>query len=470
MNSIDPSARVSYRGLLTRRFALLWAAAFVVIGLTLRIALGAVLLREVDRSLSLVASLQASAVAESPPERMELREWDVQEDEALQLRHILWRIQVWDEYDRVAVRSENLSGTLPGYQGDLDEVRRGGPTFQSNTGIAPPLRQVFYPLQRIDPRHEGHVIQVAVSLAPMERTLSRIDSLLILLGVTGVAIAALLSWSTASRALQPVETIVQQAASIEAPTEEARITAYAGTREFADLVRVLNAMLGRLQQAYEAQQRFTADASHELRSPLTAIRGTLEVGLRRSRSEEEYRRIMGDVLEEVDTMQALVNDLLVLARQDVGVLKLQEQSTSLDDLIGAAVDVIRPSAEAKDITLRVRAVGDEVKGDRGMLRRVLVNLLDNAVRYGPAGSEIEAGGELEGGRYRLWVEDQGPGVPERDRERIFERFYRADPARTAGEGSGLGLALSRAIVRAHGGRIRVEKGEDGARFVVELPV
>ncbi len=470
MRDSDPSERVSYRGLLTRRFALLWAAAFVVVGLALRIALSVVLLREVDRSLSLVASLQASAVAESPPGRMKLREWEVDEDEALQLRHILWRIQVLDEDGRVAVTSENLTDPLPDFQGNLDDVRQGGPTFQSDAESEPPLRQVFYPLQRIDPAHEGHVIQVAVSLDPMERTLGWVDLLLVLLGITGVIVAALLSWSTASRALRPVETIVEQAASIETPTEEARITAYSGTREFADLVRVLNAMLGRLQQAYEAQQRFTADASHELRSPLTAIRGTLEVGLRRSRSEEEYRRLMRDVLEEVDTMQALVNDLLVLARQDAGVLKLQERSIPVEELVDAAVEIVRPSSAEKDITLVVGAMEGQVQGDRGMLRRVLVNLLDNAVRYGPEGSEVVVGGEAEGGWYRIRVEDQGPGVPEADRERIFERFYRADPARTAGEGSGLGLALSRAIVRAHGGRIRAEEGAKGARFVVELPI
>jgi heavy metal sensor kinase len=468
---MSPGGRFrSYRGLLTWRFALLWAATFVVFGFAIHYAVKVILVRQVDRSLSLVASLQASAVAQSSPGQMELREWDLREDEALRLQEVIWQIQVWDEFDQVVVTSENLVNPLPAPSEGLDVVRGGRVLYQSGDRSPIPLRQVYYPLQRLDSRHQGHIIQVAVSLQPMQRTLRRIDMVLGAIGLLGLLVMSGLSWMTSTGAIRPVSTILQQARSIRSPGEGKRITAYASTREFHDLVTVLNEMLGRLERTYESERSFTSDASHELRSPLTAIRGTLEVALRRDREPSQYQEAMRSVLEEVDRMQGLVSDLLVLARQDAGVLHLRPALLGTSELMESAIGTLLPGAEARALTIDTDGVEDiAVTADHQLLRRLLVNLMDNAIKYAPEGSVVRLMAFRSDHAVRLSVADQGPGIAEAQRRQVFERFYRGDSVRTAGEGAGLGLALAQAIVAAHGGRIWVEDAEPGARFVVEIP-
>jgi two-component system OmpR family sensor kinase len=468
---MSPSNRFhSYRGLLTWRFALLWAATFIVFGVAIHFAVRVILLRQVDRSLSLVASLQASAVAQSPPGRMELRDWDLREGEALRLQEVIWQIQVWDEFDQVVVRSENLATPLPPPPEGLDVVRSGQVLFQSEGRSPFLLRQVFYPLQRLDPRHLGHIIQVAVSLQPLQRTLRRIDMVLGAVGLLGLLVTSVLSWWTSTGAIRPVSAILDQVRSIQSPGEGKRITEFARTREFHDLVTVLNEMLSRLERAYEAERRFTADASHELRSPLTAMRGTLQVALRRERDPADYREAIRSVLEEVERIQEMVGDLLVLARQDAGVLHLQPEPVNLKDLVDEVVEMFQANAQVKRVSFDTESVETiTFSADCELLRRVLINIVDNAVEYAPEESVVRLTATSPGDSVHLVVEDRGTGIPESVRSHVFERFYRGDPVRTAGEGAGLGLSLVRAIVAAHAGTVWIEDADPGTRVVVELP-
>ena len=468
---MTPATRYrSYRGLLTRRFSALWAAGLLVISLALHFAVRTILLRHLDRSLTLVASLQASAVAQSPPGRMQLREWQLTEDEARRLQDVIWQIQVWDEHDCVVVQSENVEDLLPPPPNGLESVREGRVVFVTGEHGGRSLRQVFYPLQRLDPEHLGHVIQVAASLEPFERTLLRIDIVLIAVGILGLLITTWLSWSTSTRAIQPVSAILEEVRRIQSPGEGRRITAFARTREFNELVVVLNEMLDRLEGAYDAERRFTADASHELRSPLTAIRGTLEVALRRDRDAEFFERSIRSVLEEVHHMQDLVNDLLVLARQDAGVLKLRQQAVDCREMIESVKNTLSGSADEKGVTIDTSGIlPQKMFVDPQMIRRVFVNLLDNAIRYSPEGGSVRISLERFDEVVRFAVQDDGPGIPEEARDQVFDRFYRSEAARTAGEGAGLGLSIARAIVVAHGGRIWVEARDKGTSIRMELP-
>lgn len=462
---------VSYRALLTRRFVWLWAVGILIVSVVIHLAERSILLQQVDRSLSLIASLQARAVVESPPHRMELKEWELRPDEIEELQDVLWFVQVWDENREVVTRSANLTWPLPDPDSGWEAVHEGRIVYMTISSPQGPLRQTFYPLQRLDPAHADHIIQVAVSLGPVNRMLNKIDIVLMSVGVLGLLIIIAIGWNVATSAIRPVEEIVTQAREIHSPKELKRITAYARTHEFASLVEVINEMLERLEKAFGSQQRFTADASHELRTPLTAIRGTIEVALRRTRSTEEYSETLQSSLEEVIRMQALVDDLLLLARNDANVLLPRYEQVSPGMLVDEVTGDLATSAEKQGVILETDVIETVImKVDRDMIRRCLTNLVSNAIHHSPRGGRVRIQCTKSGEEIELSVQDEGEGVPESARPFIFDRFYRADSARTSGEGVGLGLSLVKAMVGAHSGRVTVEKSPGGgALFRIYLP-
>jgi signal transduction histidine kinase len=275
------------------------------------------------------------------------------------------------------------------------------------------------------------------------------------------ALLAALVWVMVGRTLRPVDLIRAEVAAI-GPTELGRrVPVPSGDDEIARLAATMNAMLGRLDASARRQWQFTADASHELRTPLTRLRSEVEVE-RRHRDDAFVR----SVLDEVDGMQRLIDDLLVLARGDEETDAGLRRSVDLDDIVleevaalattGAIVDASRVSAA------QLRAAPDQ-------LRRVVRNLLDNAVRH--ASSRVTVSLSEANGSVVLAVADDGPGIPRDRRDAVFERFRRLDESRSAGTGgTGLGLAIARQIVERHGGTIVVDAGGGaGARFVVNLP-
>jgi two-component system OmpR family sensor kinase len=239
-------------------------------------------------------------------------------------------------------------------------------------------------------------------------------------------------------------------------------------------VAVLNGMLARLEAAFESQRRFTADASHELRGPLTALRGEVEVALRRERDPAEYRRVLASSLQEVDRLTALAEDLLTLARSDAGVMQPRLQVTDIAARAAGVVTRLTPRASAKGVDLVVDArASAEALVDPGLVDQLLWNLVENGIKFTPAGGRVEVAVDEAEGEVIIEVSDTGPGLPEDAYERVFERFYRTDPSRTsAGEagGTGLGLSIVRAIAEVHGGHVRARNAPDGgAEFLITLP-
>jgi len=286
--------------------------------------------------------------------------------------------------------------------------------------------------------------------------------------VTGTTFAG--AWWLAGRVVAPVRDITRQAEVIGATSLGRRITAHADTREYRRLVDVLNTMLDRIDAAFEAQRRFTGDASHELRSPLTALRGEIELALRRERSSEEYRRVLASALEEAERLGDLADELLTLARSDAGEMEPRRRHVRLVAPVQRAVDRLRFRAVAKKIDIAMR--GGDVAGfwDPELLERMAYNLVENAVKYTTPGGHVRLEIRAENGTAILDVADTGPGLREADRGRIFDRFYRADLARADSEGTGLGLSIVRAVARAHGGDVTAEnRDEGGALFRVWLP-
>jgi heavy metal sensor kinase len=332
------------------------------------------------------------------------------------------------------------------------------------------LRIVALPVEHAGVRQ---VLAVTESLTTVDRSTHRVLVLLLLGGSAALALAAAGGWWIARKALMPVERMTSRAHQIGIDDLSERIAVPRVHDEVGNLARTLNAMLDRLEEGVNARERLIADASHELRAPLAAMRSELEVSLRHDPLADQARAVLESARDEVVRMGRIVDHLLTLARFDEGGLELLVAPQDLRGTAEAAARAHRAAAEADGVSVTVEGNGAMVAGDAERLEQVLSNLVDNAVRHAPAGSDVlvrvwrdEAAAEAG-----VTVSDEGPGVPEGVRERIFERFARQDPARGRTGGAGLGLAISREIVLAHRGRIWVEPREPrGSAFVVALPL
>ena len=321
-------------------------------------------------------------------------------------------------------------------------------------------------------RTETVVIRAGRPVEPVQRELRR---LLLVLGLglpLGVGAAALGGWFLAGRALAPVGAMADRARAITADRLSERLPVGNTRDEVGRLAVVFNETLARLEQSFDRLRRFTADASHELRTPLTAIRTVGEVGLREPRDPAAYREVIGSMLEEVDRLSRLVDSLLLLSRADAGQVPLEVERLEASALLRSVAEPLSVLAEEKGVRIALDGTGPlDLDGDRSLLRRLLVNLLDNAIRESPAGATVRLAARAAGPDAVFEVADEGPGIPAEHRERIFDRFFRVDEsrAREAG-GAGLGLAIARWAVEAHGGRIEVDSSVGkGSTFRVVLP-
>jgi heavy metal sensor kinase len=277
----------------------------------------------------------------------------------------------------------------------------------------------------------------------------------------------------AGRALDPIDRITRTAAHIGAEDLSRRLHLEERDDEVGRLAATFDDMLGRLDDAFQRQRRFTADVSHELRTPLTMIASQLDVALERPRTAGEYARVLSAVREDAGRLSQLVSELLTLARADAGQEALERERLRLDELARDAATAMAPLAKARDVVLVFEPDGPvSVAGDQTRLTQLIVNLVDNGLKYTPPGGRVTVSAGLEGESAVLRVSDTGMGIPAEHLSQVFERFYRVDPARTrsAGGGSGLGLAISRWIARAHGGEIRAESAPgQGTTFAVTFP-
>ncbi len=296
-----------------------------------------------------------------------------------------------------------------------------------------------------------------------------------------VAIACVGGFWISRRALKPVQDVTAAALMISIENLSGRLPVPATGDEIARLAEVLNSMLGRLESAVKTLSQFAADASHELRTPLAVIRTTAELALRRGRSPESYRESLQAVVGEAERMTQLVEDLLTLARSDTAVAAMPRLPVDLREILRAVCEELAGLADQRQIRIRLTlgARPAVIAGNRPALHRLFVLLLDNALKYSPGGGSVlvqinslevpPAEAEQAEGRWSVTVRDFGTGIQEADLPHIFERFYRADRARSGG-GHGLGLPLAESIARAHGASIEVQSTEgEGSSFRVIFP-
>lgn len=295
---------------------------------------------------------------------------------------------------------------------------------------------------------------------------------LLLWMVPGVLIVACLGgYWLSSRALRPVDEITTVARSIGVQNLSQRIAVPQTGDELQRMAQTWNDVLERLDVAVKRIRQFTSDASHELRTPLALIRATAELALRRERDPEGYRTSLRQIENEAEHMTALTESLLTLARADAHGLGMTMRSTNLSELIDSVVQQNAALALEKGVTLRAITAETPVvaTADESGVRRILLILVDNALKHTPSGGTVTVSAAAAAGSSTLAVEDTGEGIPAAALPHIFERFYRADPARGSGSGFGLGLSIAKAIAQAHGSAIAVSSTPgDGARFVLPL--
>jgi heavy metal sensor kinase len=291
-------------------------------------------------------------------------------------------------------------------------------------------------------------------------------------GGAALVLASIGGWFLVGRALAPVGRIAQTAEAMSESNLGLRIDIERTEDELGSVAAALNRAFDRLQEAFERQTRFTADASHELRTPLASLMAEIEWALARTRSQEEYQHSLRVAMKAAERMRAVVEGLLTLAKADAGAVLLQRQSVDLSTLTQEVVSGLEPLALERGIRLEVAAEAAVVTGDPDRLRELITNLVANAVRYCSPGGHVSCSARVVGNGATLEVSDTGPGIDAEDLPHIFERFYRANKARSrVAGGAGLGLAISKWIVESHGGRIWCDSTPaHGACFIVELPI
>ncbi|MBS1251952.1 MAG: Alkaline phosphatase synthesis sensor protein PhoR [Anaerolineales bacterium] len=393
-------------------------------------------------------------------------------------------VQAVDREGTVRRTSSNLGGeTLPHLPDAVAEALDGKTVWRDHHTPEAHLRILTTPL--VLGGETIGVLQVGVSLNNVDRALRQLLTILGAGGVVAIVLSAALGFFLADRALSPIDRITQTALEITRTDDLSRRIQQIGPQdEVGRLATTFNEMLERIDRLFRTQKRFIGDVSHELRTPLTVIRGNLDV-LRRVdvpvrqpatdviQKDDQRQQVLQESLAaiegEAERMARLINDLLLLAQADAGV-QLHREPVEIDNLL---IDVCRQGqAIAKGIDLQL-TVEDRgvVSGDPDRLRQLLLNLVDNAIKYTPEGGQVTLGLARGDGWVRIDVADTGVGIPPAELPHIFDRFYRIDKARSRqGGGTGLGLSIARWIADAHGGHIDVESevGE-GTTFTVWLP-
>jgi signal transduction histidine kinase len=447
----------SLRRILAVRFSLTIFAALVLIALWAFMGAQHALRTQLDNGLVSALNLETDVLASGhslPPHTGPLGFDDF-------VNQVNRFVVVRDVKGNVLDVNTALAGDLPLDSAGLAVARDGRTRWLTTRWGTQWVRTLYAPAPPGSPP-AMRVVEVAASLEPLEQENRQVLFFLIgtvLLSTVATGFGAV--W-LASSAVEPVTEIADQAASFKPGVTGQRITAHADVSEFEGLVRVLNSMLGRMDDAYLAQRRIIADVAHDLRTPITAVRGEIEVALRSPRTAERYRDTLASALESVDHLSAINEALLLLARIEAGELTPQRDSVDLATITATAVQRVHPRAGDHVLRFQRADSGDTTAlADAAMIGVLLDQLLDNAVRHTPTGTRIDAVVTPNVSHVTIAIRDDGPGIPAEALPHLFDRFYRGDAARSRTAGAGLGLTVAAAIAEAHHGTIRAANRPTG---------
>lgn len=364
-------------------------------------------------------------------------------------------------------RSRHLDADLPSPVGALAEAAAGGASFETHHWNGERARSVVYPLAAADNAPE-RLLQVTTSLAPTHQAMNDFLSLMALITLGSGVLGFLVGWAVAGWALRPALALTDEAGRFGLLELGRRVRLPREAAEFRRMADAVNGLLDRAERAVRGTQRFTADASHELRGPLTVLRGELELALTRPRRADEYEEVLRRCLDEVLRLTRLADDLLTLARVEGGAAPIRPVPVGLDEVVEQAIGRKGALASSRAIQVEVSGQAGAVQADQDLLVRALAHLLEHAIMASPRGGRVRVH-LANGGVPAVEITDSGPGVQAGQTDGLLDRFYRSERVRGASAESGLGLAIARAVAEAHGGRLEYTGNDPGASFRLALP-
>jgi len=380
-------------------------------------------------------------------------------------------IQIMDSSGRIGAKMSDIEGeALPTSFSALERAMRGEVVYETIERTSPRLRMITIPI--MENKKVTSVVQVGTSLEDFDETIKKLLLIMIISIPSSICVTIIVGYFMAKKALRPVDQIRRAAVKISSSNLDERIDIVGRRDELGRLAETFNAMIGRLKDAFQRINQFSIDVSHELKTPLTILKGETEVALRKEREKQDYQELLKSNLEEIDRMSCIIDDLLLLSKADTKEIKLNVEDVALRDLIMDVCMDMKVVADKKNVELETSELEDiRLKGDELKLRRMLLNVVENGIKYSHAGGKVSVSSYANNGYAKIDIMDNGIGISEEDIKYIFDRFYRADRSRKRESGSGLGLSISRWIAEAHKGSIEVKsQSSQGSMFTIKLPI
>ena len=460
----------SVRGRLTLFYVSVLAAALVIVGALIYVLLARALFVRVDESLQAGVGIAATSLSNDLSEGQDYR--DAAESTAAEQASGVQMLAIYDERGRLIAesgRDRELEISLPPLE-TLSHTEALLQTVLESDGDDR-HRLAF---RRIAIPPAEYIVAVGADLEPIDEELVFLRGILAYVVPIALGIAAIGGSFLARKSLSPVVAMADRARRIGVENLSARLPVANPRDELGRLAETFNELLGRLEASLVQQRQFMADASHELRTPVTTTRTAAAVALQQDhRDESEYRDTLKIVEQQAERLSRVVNDMFTLARADAGNYPVRMTPMYLDEVIDEVVRTSRIVAGTRHVSVEADVVPSAAfTGDEDLIRGLIGNLVDNAVRYTPCQSAVRVELDETDSGYAIAVKDQGPGIPPDIRAQIFERFFRGDASRRPGaqDGAGLGLALARWIARAHGGDVVLARSsQSGSTFVISLP-
>lgn len=380
-------------------------------------------------------------------------------------------IQIMDRSGKIGAKTSDLEQeTLPTSLSTLERALSGEVVYETLEGVSPRIRTVTIPIKERE--RVTSLVQVGTSLEDFDETTKRLFLILVvaipsLVGLTGIG-----GFFLARKALKPVDEIRRAALRISSRNLDERIDVGGRSDELGKLANTFNEMIGRLRDAFNRINQFSSDVSHELKTPLTIMKGETEVALRKERTKEEYQALLLSHLEEIDRMTRIVDDLLFLSKVEAREMALNTGKVNVREMLVDLCADMKIFAEKRGVELIFGDVADVViLGDELKLRRLFSNIIENGLKYTNPGGFVEVSSTTENGSLLVFIKDNGMGIKSEDLKYIFDRFFRGDRSRNRETGIGLGLSISKTVAELHGGSISVqsELGK-GTVFTVRLPL
>jgi two-component system OmpR family sensor kinase len=464
----------SVRARLTLYYVCALAGAIIVIGGLIYVLLAQALYSRIDDNLDALIQTTSNSLHNDLAEGQDAD--DAARSTAAELASRLQMLAIYDGHGRLLAeeqRDDDLDIALP----PLDTIPADAPSLTTVVEADDDDDRHRLALRRLTVRPSGtqYIVVAGSSLEPTDEELEALRGILLFVVPIALAVAGIGGWFLAHRSLSPVALMAERARRIGVEDLSLRLPVANPRDELGRLAATFNELLGRLEASIKLQRQFMADASHELRTPVTTARTAATVALQQPHREEpDYREALEVIEQQAARLSRIVEDMFTLARADAGNYPVRRDAIYLDEVIDEAVRAARVLASAKDVRVELRSVGCAAwTGDEELIRRLVGNLLGNAIRHTPRGTAVTIDLETTDAGFAIAVSDAGNGIPPDAQPHIFERFYRADRSRARGpvdSGAGLGLALVRWIAHVHGGEVALtQSSAAGSTFTVLLP-